>query len=197
MLRRVRFIASITALYALTLGAVGYLALPSQPSALSHTTSVATSAPPTQSRPTVISGKPVRITIPEYNIDLRIDEGVYSTDGSWTLSDTNAQFALISTEPNNHAGNTFIYGHGTDEVFGKLAKQPIAPGTAAHVHTATGALFSYLFEKSHDTTPEDTKIFEDTASGPPRLTIQTCTGIWSEWRTMFSFTFDKVEKDQK
>jgi sortase (surface protein transpeptidase) len=194
---KVRFIGSIALLYLLTIAAVGYALQPSRllttpvhaqqyKSTIKHE--------PVKSRFVLVSGKPVRIIIPDYSIDLPIDEGAYDASGAWTLSDTRAQFALISAPANNAGGNTFIYGHGTDAVFGKLGATTPTPGTIAQIHTANGRIFTYRFVETRNLTAADTWVFDDVTSGAPRLTVQTCTGSFSEWRTMFTFAFEKVDK---
>lgn len=140
----------------------------------------------------LVSGKPVRIVIAASNIDLPIDEGYYSPeDGSWTLSSDHAQYAMMTTLANNASGNTFIYGHGTDQVFAKLATSPPAAGSQAIIYTDNGHILSYTFDASRDLAPDDTSVFD--YEGPSILTIQTCSGAVSEWRTMYQFSFNKVE----
>ncbi len=144
--------------------------------------------------PAVVSDKPIRIVISAVGINLPLDDGTYdSQTGSWTLSDTHAQYAVISEPANNHGGTTFIYGHGTDAVFGKLSAAHPPNGTAVQLYTVNGHIFVYNLVDIHDYTPSDTSLFDTMTSGSPRLVVQTCTGIFSEWRTMFTFTFTKVE----
>ncbi|MDT4851091.1 Sortase domain protein [compost metagenome] len=187
-------------LYLGTIGFVGYVAIsaytprsivlakgPTVAAELQKTKSVK-AAPPAF---IPISGKPVRLVIPDSNIDLPIDEGFYNeADSSWTLSDSRLQYAMMTMLANNHSGNTFIYGHATDQVLGRLAKHPPVAGALAQVYTDNGNIFTYAFESSRSLTPDDTSIF--TYTGRPILTVQTCTGSISEWRTMFTFTFEKV-----
>lgn len=143
------------------------------------------------SAPTLLMGKPVRLIIPDSGIDLPIDEGFFdTTSNSWTLSDSRLQYAMITAQANNHSGSTFVYGHGTDKVLGALATREPAHGATARIHTDTGRIFTYSFQSSQSLTPGDTSIFNYT--GPPILTIQTCTGNLSEWRTLFTFKFEEV-----
>ncbi|MNH26302.1 Sortase family protein [compost metagenome] len=129
--------------------------------------------------------------ITDSNIDLPINEGFYNeADGSWTLSDFHLQYAMMTMLANNHSGNTFVYGHATDQVLGPLVQNPPAVGSLAQIYTDNGHVFTYAFQSSRTLTPNDTSIFS--YSGPPILTVQTCTGSISEWRTMFTFTFLKV-----
>ena len=195
MLQKFRFVSSITVLYVLTIGTIGFTLYSSH---LFGTPVWATPPPivykkPAPLPPKVTSGKPVRIVIAAAGIDLPIDDGTYNAaDGSWTLSDTHAQFASLSQLANDHAGTTFVYGHGTDAVFGKIGSNPPAIGTIAELHTDNGHVFAYSLQTVKNHEPSDTSIFDDMSSGSPRLVVQTCTGAFSEWRTMFVFEFKKV-----
>lgn len=198
--KRLRFSLIAGGLYLGTIGLIGYAAVSAytpRPIALAKepiTTNEPQKIEPVKAAPPAfipISGKPVRLIIPGSSIDLPIDEGFYNeADGSWTLSDSRLQYAMMTMLANNHSGNTFIYGHATDQVLGTLAKQPPAVGAHAQIYTDNGHIFTYLFESSRSLTPDDTSIFN--YSGPPILTVQTCTGSVSEWRTMFTFAFEKV-----
>ena len=197
MLQRISFFGSIGVLYVLTIGTIGGLLYSSHlfgTPVWAKTEPLLVKQPPAPPTKQVISGKPIRISIPDSNIDLSVSDGIYiPSDNSWTLTDTSAQYAVISALANDHAGTTFIYGHGTDAVFGKIGTNHPPAGTVASVATDTGHTFTYRLETVRDFQPSDTSIFDDTASGPARLIIQTCTGIFSEWRTMFIFTFERVD----
>lgn len=192
-IQKIRFCLSIGLLYSLTMGFAWYCL---QTPSLSHPVANATPVKQVATQPKkpsfkLISGIPTRIVVPDSGIDLPVDQGNYnSADGSWTLSDTNAQFAMITMVANNHSGNTFIYGHATDQVFGKLVSAPPQPNSTALVHTHSGHILSYRFQSARESTPNDTSIFNYT--GPPILTLQTCTGAVSEWRTMYQYAFEKV-----
>lgn len=196
MLQKIRFISSIGALYILTFGTIGGLLYSSH---LLGTPAWAAQKPTAVEQksvtlpPKVTSGTPVRIVIESAGIDLPVDEGTYNAaNGSWTLSDTRAQFATMTAPANNHAGTTFIYGHGTDAVFGNIGTNHPPLGTPAYIHTDNGHIFTYTLENVRDFEPNDTSVFDDTASGAPRIIVQTCTGIFSEWRTMFTFSFKEM-----
>jgi len=195
MLQKLRFFSSIAVLYALTIGTIGLTLYSSH---LFGTPVWAQKPPivyvkPAPLPPKVISGKPVRIAIASSGIDLAVDDGTFNTsDGSWTLSDTHAQFATMTQPANDHTGTTFIYGHGTDAVFGKIGSSPPPSGTIAEITTDNGHVFTYVLQAVKNYEPSDTSVLQDTTSGQPRLVVQTCTGAFSEWRTMFIFTFEKV-----
>lgn len=196
--KKVRFALCVSLIYIATITGAWLTLFPASPrdtsaSALvqrvpAHSPVTASSAP----TPKLISGQPVRLVIASAGIDLPVDEGYYhAEDNSWTLSSTHAQFAMMSAISNNVSGNTFIYGHGTDAVFGPLGARTPAPGTEALVYTDNDHIFSYQFDSTRKLTPKDTFIL-DSYNGPPILTLQTCTGSFSEWRSMFQFHFDKV-----
>jgi LPXTG-site transpeptidase (sortase) family protein len=192
--KKVRFCFNVAALYALTIGG-GWLLIQPPGRSTPITNAVSTSAvrqKPQAPKVVAITGKPVQITIPDSHIDLAVDEGYYDTStASWTLSDTHAQYAMMTTPANNLAGNTFIYGHGTNAVFGTLNDQAPIANTQALIATDNHHVFSYRFQSSRKLTPNDISAL-DPYDGPPILTIQTCTGSLSEWRTMFVFRFERI-----
>jgi hypothetical protein len=197
MLQKLRFISSIATIYILTIGTITGLLYSSHlfgTPVWAVTKPVIVQHKPIKLPPKVISGKPVRIVIASSGIDLPLDEGNYDpTAGTWTLSDTHAQFAVMTAPANDHAGTTFIYGHGTDAVFGKIGSNHPATGTVAQIYTDNNHVFSYTLQTVRDMQPTDTSILNGTSSGSPQLVVQTCTGIFSEWRTMFIFAFEKVQ----
>jgi hypothetical protein len=198
-LQKIRYISTVVTVYISTVGVIGYAL---SPTILPNTTVYADTKKseqlphkPVTSRFVVVSGKPVRIAIPDYGIDLPVDEGFYNpNDGSWTLSETHAQFAMISVLANNFGGNTFIYGHGTDAVFGKIGTSSPPAGTVAKIYTDNNHIFVYTLKDVRSLTPNDTSVLDNISAGPPTLTIQTCTGTFSEWRTMFRFSFERAEQ---
>lgn len=140
-----------------------------------------------QPSPALITGQPVKISIPSLHIDLPIIPGYYNAkSGAWTLTLNKAQFATPSVTPNNMTGNTLIYGHYRPEVFAHL--HLIKSGAQAVVTTDNGYVFSYTFESSAPLDPTDTSIFA--YKGVPRLTVQTCSGAYMQHRQMYYFHYD-------
>lgn len=137
------------------------------------------------------SGKPKQIIIESVGIDLPVEIGQYNPSlRTWTLNDTSAFFAEITPEPNNKEGNTFIYGHNESSVFESLPGVNI--GDEARIITDNGLQFTYTLEGSKQTTPDDLELFS--YKGAPVLTLQTCTGIWMENRTLFVFSLKEVRQ---
>jgi hypothetical protein len=195
VLRKLRFIASISLLYMFTIGTIAGILQSSRffaPSVAAEQAVI--HYPKVAQKPIVISGKPIRINIDGTGIDLPLVDGSYDANtDSWTLSETAAQFAAISSPANNQQGTTFIYGHGTAAVFGAISEQHPPLGTVAHVSTDTSRTFNYVLADVHDYTPTDTSLLDDLLSGPPRLVVQTCSGALSQWRTMFIFQYKDVQ----
>lgn len=141
--------------------------------------------------PQTISGHPVRIVASSVSVDMPVVDGFYdSTNGSWTLYSDKAQFAAMTTEPNDTSGQTFIYGHATQRVFGKLLNMHV--GDQVDVYTSNGYKFTYTLKLTETVTPQNTSILGYT--GSPRLLLQICVGTWSESRKFFILDFTKVEK---
>lgn len=139
---------------------------------------------------TAISGKPVRIRVPSVGIDVEVVDGIYDESSStWTLAEKQAHYAVMTSPANDKAGNTFIYGHNNKHVFGKLLKSSI--GAEAIIETDNGKLFTYKLTSFQDVKPRDVAALQN--QDHPVLTVQTCSGRWSENRRLFTFDFVKVE----
>ncbi len=189
---KARFYGSVLAIYAATLMFASYIS-PVNIFKQSPTPSQLAAAqlpPPPPPPPQVISGRPVRISVPRLGINLPVEDGHYnSITGKWTLSDANAHYATPSMPPNDHQGNTLVYAHNHDMVFGLLRNAQV--DDVAEIFTENGRKFVYKFTRSENVTPETTNVFQ--YQGVPTLVLQTCTGNWNETRGLYYFKFEKVE----
>ncbi len=139
----------------------------------------------------LITGHPVSISVPSVGINIPVIDGIYNKKTRvWTLSTNKAQFASITPQPNNQTGNTFIYGHALDAVFGHL--NLIKPGGEAVITTDNGYEFTYRFYTTYATKPTDLSVL--TYQGPAMLTLQTCSGTWYQNRQMYLFSYEKYQK---
>lgn len=136
------------------------------------------------------SGVPTSLSLPSIGLDLPVKHGAYHPDGSWTLDDSNAFFALPSVPANNQKGTTLIYGHNTKPVFKNL--NALTPGAELLVTTDNNLLFRYEYSFVTDVEPDNTSIFNTTNA--PNITLQTCSGPWDALRSMYTFNFKAVEK---
>ncbi len=138
----------------------------------------------------VISGAPTRFVFERLSIDISIEPGYYDMSSqTWNVSKTTAQFATVTSQPNNKNGNTFLYGHNRSEVFSRLLAVEI--GDTVDVHTDTRHIFHYTLTSIHDTTPSDTSYLQPTEQ--PTLTVQTCSGFFYENRRMLRFSLTGVQ----
>jgi len=139
-------------------------------------------------KPTV-SGLPTHISIPHVGISIDVEKGYYNKSSqTWTLSTTKAEYATVTPFPNDASGNTFIYGHNRREVFYRLLG--VKPGDEAVITTANNHKFVYRMSERRDTKPTDTSLFK--YQGPPILTLQTCSGLWYQNRSLFVFKLVRV-----
>jgi len=198
LLRKVRFCVNTGVIYLLTVAFAWYAAhpLPSSGSISYVSFNTVQQPRPPASGIKEVSGIPVRLVIPDSSyagtvVDLPVDKGYYdqATD-SWTLSGYHAQFMIISSPANNISGETYIYGHNNDYVFGALRHVTPAVGAKALIYTDNGHIFSYAFQGVINLAPGDTSVLD--YSGPPIMVIQTCTGSLNEWRTDYKFTFSGI-----
>lgn len=136
-----------------------------------------------------VSGIPGHIDIPAVGISVDIEPGYYDkASKAWTLSLDKAEYATITPESNNGNGNTFIYGHNRWAVFYKLLRA--TPGDEAVVTTTNHHTFVYKMSARHDTNPNDDSLFS--YKGAPIMTLQTCSGLWYQHRSLFVFNLVKA-----
>ena len=135
------------------------------------------------------TGFPTYISIPNVNIGLGVVPGTYDkAKNDWTIGTDKAYFATVTSEPNKTAGNTFIYGHNRSNVFGNLSNIQI--GDKAIIQTDSGHSFTYEFSSKRDANPNDISILH--YDGQPILTLQTCSGLWDQYRRLFTFNLVEV-----
>lgn len=189
-LQRARFYTGSALLYAVSVACIGFAL--QTPHVTASTVTLAEKLTVTAGpKIKLVAGQPVRIVIPSESIDLPVIPGTYDrADDSWTLSGYEAQFATSSTPANNVGGETFIYGHNNDYVFGALRHVTPTVGSEALIYTGNHHVFAYTFQKTWSVGPYDVTTID--YQGVPVLLIQTCTGSFNEWRTMYLFDFKKV-----
>ena len=139
----------------------------------------------------ITQGLPTHIILPSVDIDLPVQIGSYNPeDQSWSLDMTSAYYADVSVPINNSNGTTLIYGHAQSSIFETLPQ--VQPGAEAIVYTNTGYAFHYQFSSSKEVLPTDVSVF--TSDGAPQLVLQTCIGVYSELRGLYTFKLMAVER---
>jgi LPXTG-site transpeptidase (sortase) family protein len=144
----------------------------------------------TQSDKTVVAAEPsmpVHINVSSVNVSLDIEPGYYDyTSNTWTLSQTKANFATVTSVPNSVSGNTYIYGHNQSNIFANMAN--VNYGDIATVTNSVGTIFNYKLVDIKDVKPDDLSFLN--YAGKPILTIQTCYGFWDQYRRLFIFDLE-------
>lgn len=143
--------------------------------------------------PSIVQGTPRHIVVPSLGIDASIEDGSYDpTTGKWTLSEESAFYATPTDLANSGSGNTFIYGHNSQKIFGKLIH--IQAGAEVTVTTDNGYAFTYIYVGTDAAKPTDVQAALTYSGTTPRLTLQTCAGAWNQTRQLFYFDLKSYAK---
>lgn len=129
----------------------------------------------THTATTSASMLPVRILVGK-DIDLPVVPAG-KINGVWTISSTAANHVSNSASP-GETGNTIIYAHNADRLFGKLSG--VVPGTVVRIRTTDGVLHSYRVTNRLTVTTAETSWLEP--SDEEVLTLYTCTGFMDRYR---------------
>ena len=155
-----------------------------------HEVSIAITQEP-EPQPEVLEGTPRHISIPSLGIGTNVLDGAYDPASmQWLITEESAFYAPMTSPASTRSGNTFIYGHNSRKIFGQLPS--IQPGATATVTTDNGIIFEYEFSGTETVAPTDVHVLDYTDS--PRLTLQTCTGLFNETRTMVYFNLVHTRK---
>lgn len=129
---------------------------------------------------------PTHIDITSVGLSVDVEPGYYNySNKTWTLSNSKASFITVTSVPNGKSGNTYIYGHNRAGIFARLNN--ITVGDEAVVTNSVGKKFTYSLVKIQDIKPSNVSYLTD--SQKPILTLQTCSGFWSQNRRLFIFDF--------
>lgn len=141
---------------------------------------------------TPITGQANRISVPSVGIDLPVAPGSYDEKNkTWEINNQSAFHAQTSVPANDTNGTTLIYGHATAAIFARLPW--VTRGAEATVYTADETQFVYTFESMEQVSPSSVDAIR--ADGAPKLILQTCSGLFDEYRTLVKFTFKEVRQN--
>lgn len=137
-----------------------------------------------------IAGQPVRVLLPRLGINLSVEEGTYNfTSSAWRVSNTDANYATNTAQPNNKQDKTLIYGHWTSNIFGPT--KDLRQGDKVYIYTANGHTLEYVYEYKQVVKPTDTHVFNN-FKGRPGLVLMTCQGLWAQERRLMFFNLKAV-----
>ncbi|OGD92981.1 hypothetical protein A2697_00530 [Candidatus Curtissbacteria bacterium RIFCSPHIGHO2_01_FULL_41_44] len=117
------------------------------------------------------STSPVKIVINDVGINVPV-----KVARNYQFSDNEAIF--IRSTQNIGTGNSVIYAHNWDGLFGRLQKVKIGDNIA--VHLANGKKVNYQISQIHTVPAETVNILKATPDS--RLTLFTCTGFFDKDR---------------
>lgn len=113
---------------------------------------------------------PIRIIIPTVNVDLPVVEAPV-VRGLWELSETTASHGIGSASP-GEAGNTVIFAHARDELFGPIRE--LKNGDVVYVLTKD-SWHKYTVSETKLVNPKDVEVIAPTPD--ETLTLFTCSGF--------------------
>lgn len=184
----VAFVAMYASIAFLLYGvSVGSFSKPAAPSSLA----AMLPQPSVGSQENLVSGRPVRVVVPSVSIDLPVVDGAYDTaSGTWSIGNYQAYYATPTPPVNDSSGTTLIYGHNNRTAFRTLSDVQL--GAELVVYTGAGTIFRYSLTDAHEVQPSDTNILS--YDGPPTVILQTCSGNWNEFRKLYIFKLESVER---
>ena len=111
------------------------------------------------------------IKIPSVGIDLPVEKGQI-VKGVWQISEKGASQLDKSANP-GHKGNTVIYGHNKNSLFGPI--RWLKEGDSIEITDENRTLYTYRVVKTVITTPDDIEYV--LPKSEEILTLYTCTGL--------------------
>ena len=121
---------------------------------------------------------PVEIDIPSIGISLPIDVGAIK-DGVWQISYNHPTFLDTSAAPGS-GGNTVIYGHNKNNIFGPIRWLNV--GASIEIKGSDGKTYYYKVIKTDTVNPDNLEYVMP--KNEEVLTIYTCTGFLDSKRFM-------------
>ncbi len=128
---------------------------------------------------------PLRIIIPQINIDLAVIEAPV-INGYWETSETTASHGMGSANPGEN-GNIVIFAHAREGLF--LPLSSIKKYVSIYIFTNT-AWHAYRVRSIQDVTPQNTTVISPTDS--ETLTLFTCSGFLDSKRLVVTAQPDQL-----
>lgn len=137
-----------------------------------------------------IFGTPVAMTVERLGVSLRVLSGEFDTvTNTWSLTDTGAHYAAVSSLPGTRPGTTVIYGHNRAAVFAPLADLQV--DDVVQLTLSDGTTLDYRYARDAQVTPDAVDVLYE-ASDVPQLVLLTCDGAWDQFRRVMYLTLDEV-----
>ncbi|OGH10562.1 MAG: hypothetical protein A2857_06745 [Candidatus Levybacteria bacterium RIFCSPHIGHO2_01_FULL_36_15] len=119
---------------------------------------------------------PVQIVIQDVNINLPLYPSII--DGkNWETTTKGASYLTSSPMPGEE-GNSIIYAHNWNNLFGKIVLAK--PGGKVKIAFSDNSTKTFTIKYTATVTPDETHILNK--SNDKRITLYTCTGIFDQKR---------------
>lgn len=115
--------------------------------------------------------RPVRISIPQINVDQKIIPAEKTTD-KWPTTSEGVSYLTSSPSPGD-IGNSIMYGHNWASILKDLPK--VAPGQKITVYYDDGSHLDFTIKYTQTVKPTQVDILGNTEDR--RITLYTCTGF--------------------
>ncbi len=128
---------------------------------------------------------PAALSIPNIQLEVLIEDGQYDQESdSWNISDSFAYYAKESQPLSSKLGNTVIYAHNKNHLFGNL--RDLSPGDTAEIIDANGFSYQFTYQTNIETSPKDTSVFY--SDDFHQLVLITCSGFFDQYRSLYFFS---------
>lgn len=129
-------------------------------------------------------GTPKEIIMPSINTALQINAGNYTPEkDSWNISDHAAFFAQESAPLMSEKGNTIIYAHNKDILFGNINK--LGPGDVITIKDDNNISHNFEYLSKIEVSPRDPSVFYELEDY--KLVLLTCSGLLDQNRLLVFF----------
>jgi LPXTG-site transpeptidase (sortase) family protein len=127
---------------------------------------------------------PSFLEISSIKLEIAVETGKYDQESdTWNITDNSAYYAQESMPLASKVGNSVIYAHNKQHLFGNLKN--LKPGDTAQITDSNGVIHEYVYQKNIEISPSNTDVFysQDTYN----LILLTCSGLFDQYRTLYYF----------
>ena len=127
---------------------------------------------------TVVAAVPDSVFIPSIKSNLTLEKSLIVND-TWQISRNTANYLLNSGQPQS-GGNIIIYGHNTQDIFGRLNQ--VKEGDLIAIKDQHKQVYRYFVEEIKEINPDQIEYLYPTQEEV--LTIYTCSGWFDQKRLL-------------
>lgn len=130
--------------------------------------------------------QPVAINVPSLDLQIPIEVGSYDYQKhEWSINDNSAFYADITSKLNTTSGQTVIYAHNKNSLFGKL--KSLNSNDLVILTDESAQDYTFALTNTRLVKPTDTSVFYEKPD-KPILVLITCDGLFDENRKLLYFS---------